>query len=125
MRTLFILATMLLLTLTANAQIQIAAEFPKASIAGKSSGEVTIDEIIKAGELLTNNNELKVKSFSLTFKLDGDLVTTTSKSNKITDKMTGYLKQLTPGQKLYFEDIETTKADGAVIKLQPVWFIIK
>jgi hypothetical protein len=125
MRTIIIIAIALFFSTAAFAQQKIAAQFPKASFAGKSSGEVTADEIITAGELLSTNSELKVKSFTMTFNFSDKPVSASSKSSKLTESMKGYLKELKSGQKVTVENIETVKADGVVIKLEPLIFILK
>lgn len=126
MKTLFIIIIGVMLSVPSFAQQKITAQFPKAAFAGKSGGEITADEIIKAGELLPTNSELKVKSFSLTFVNDKkDLYTLKSNSNKLNANMISYLKNLKSGQKFFVEDIETVKSDGAVIKLESLTFTIK
>jgi hypothetical protein len=120
-----LLIILLVFSLATNAQQLLTAQFPKVTIAGKSSGEITVKEIISAGGLQTTHSSLTITHFVFTIKNDGNSVTAASNSAKLTNQMIGYLKSLKKGDKFYIEEIETVTSSGKVIQLAPQNFAIK
>jgi hypothetical protein len=125
MKRIVFLAFIMIISTTVFAQQKITAKYPKATIAGKSAGDITINEIVTAGELLTTNPEIKITHFAFTLKSGNDLVTEISNSNKITDNMVGFIRKMGRGQKLVVEKIEATTPDGKTINLETLIFFIK
>jgi len=123
-RIIFVFAA-IVFAMSAFAQQEIKAEFPKATIGGKSSGEITVNEIISAGQLLVTNPELKITHFIFKFKIGEEMVTASSDSDKITTNMMDLIKGIKPGDRLYMDEIKATKQDGTIIDLPPQPFIIK
>jgi hypothetical protein len=125
MKKIIFILSLLALSLGAFAQVAITAEYPKAAISGKSSGDLSVAEIQAAGELTTTLTQLRITHFALTMKSGADLVTTTSNSARFTEAMMGYLKSLPKGEKIYVEDIETLNLEGRIVKLQPLTFTVR
>jgi hypothetical protein len=111
---------------SAFSQQKIDAQFPKATIAGKSAGDITLEEITKAGELQTTIYELTIVGFTLSYsKGNGDLVSMVSTTNKFTENMIILLKDLKKGQKFILEDIKVVSPDGKKFNLETSKFVIK
>ena len=122
----FLLMMMLLLSLAAAAQIAITADFPKVSIAGKTGGEITIDEMINVGGLGTTNTELIITKFTMTFfPAEDHLITLTSNSAEFSQAMISNISGFKAGGKFYIEDIEVMIPDGRIIQLASQTFTIK
>jgi hypothetical protein len=125
MRGIVFLAIAFIFCTTAFAQREIPAQFPKATIAGKSAGEITINEILKAGALLPTSSELTIVHCAFTTKIGNDLITETSNSSKITDNMIGVVRKMVKGQKLVVDQIEAKTSDGKTINLETLIFFIQ
>jgi hypothetical protein len=120
MKKLFLISIMLIYTLGAYAQ-----NAPIASLAGKSEGKISVDEIIQAAKITVSDTSCVIAKYILTMHAGGDLVSMTSDSDLITEIMIKQLKQAKEGQKIYFEDIQIKKPDGSIAKLSPLIFVIK
>jgi hypothetical protein len=57
---------------------------------------------------------VKVKSFSMVFIRDGQVIEKNSPSNALTDEMLANLKKVGQGQKIYIEKINVSMPDGSV-----------
>jgi hypothetical protein len=125
MKAIIVITLALFFTVAASAQQKIAAQFPKATLAGKSSGEITVNEILKAGALSTTSSELKIVSFSFSLKDGKNVISLDNKTAKFSESTLGFVRNLQAGKTLYVENIETVKFDGVAIKLEPVKFTIK
>lgn len=113
------------LAFAAIAQQAIPAEFPKAAIAGKSAGTITIEEIQTAGILTVNNADLKITGFTFAFKVGEQMISLSSKSDKITDEMISSIRSINKGDRLHVEKIQATTPDGKIIELQALPFLIR
>lgn len=125
MKRLSLFISAIIISFAALAQQAITAEFPKATLSGKNAGEITVNEIITAGELGVTNSGLKIVRFALSLNVGADLVTYTSTSSKLTSQMIGAVKTLEKGKKLFIEDIETVNSGGLIIKLEALNLTIK
>jgi hypothetical protein len=125
MKKLILFAVGIFLLTAAFAQQKIAVQFPKVTLAGKSSGEISIAEIVQAGELFATNTGLKVVYFAITLNPGGAVVKENKSNNKLTAEMITYLKSLVPGSVFYLDRVEVANNTGASIKLEPQKFTIK
>jgi hypothetical protein len=125
MKKFILFVTVILFSFAALAQQKIAAEFPKANIAGKSGGDITVDEIIKAGTLQMANKDFTISEFSFTFMLAAGTNTINSPTDKMTPEMIAAVQRLAKGQKFVVEKIKAIRSDGSVNWLDAFTFTIK
>lgn len=121
-----VLVTLGVLLFTAGfAQQKIDVQFPKGTIAGKSSGDISIQEIVNAGSILTTNETLKVVHIAITMNPGGPAIKECRGSGKLTAEMITFLKSLSTGTVFYFDGIEAANNVGDIIKLAPLKFTLK
>lgn len=116
---------MMFVFVATQAQQSLDVKFPKATIAGKSGGDITIGEIVRAGEVRTTNETLNVVRFAIVNNPGGAIIQENKTDNEIGTGMLAYIRSLTPGSKLCIDRVEAANNTGAVIKLEPVQFTIK
>ena len=94
---------------------------PVPIFAGKKPSDSTVprgDMTIAAGVRAEMENfdfdvSVKVKSFSMVFVRDGQVIEKTSNSNRVTDSMKANMKKVGKGQKVYIEKITVSMPDGS------------
>jgi len=94
---------------------------PVPNFAGKKPSDSTVprgDMTIAAGVRAEMENfdfevSVKVKSFSMVFVRDGQVIEKTSNSNRVTDSMKANMKKVGKGQKVYIEKITVSMPDGS------------
>ena len=103
----------------------------KASVNNKFDGEITKEELLKAGEVsvyMQNFDfdlKFKVVSFNVTGTIDEFEEEVSSNSSKFTEKQIRFIKLVESGQKLYIENIKAVGPDGAIRKLGTLVFKLK
>lgn len=93
---------------------------PVPIFAGKKPSDNTVakaDAVIAAGVIAKMENfdfevSVKVKSFSMVFIRDGQVIEKTSNSNALSEEMVANLKKVSTGQKVYLEKIVVSMPDG-------------
>lgn len=104
---------------------------PVAKIGGKKSGQITKEELIKAGRLEADieyfdfDISFKVTRFELSTTQKGFVIKESSNSNLLSDSQIEKINELSPGSKIYFENIKCAGPDGAERDLSPIMFEIK
>lgn len=99
---------------------------PVAKVAGKKSGKISREDIIKAGKVEADMENFDfdlrftVVSFTISFTKDGNVLQETSKSNSLTKAQMELLAKAEPGQKVYIEDIKCAGPDGGIRSLSPL-----
>ncbi|MEI6764001.1 MAG: GldM family protein [Bacteroidota bacterium] len=116
---------MLFIFSTAFAQQKMDIQFPKGTLAGKSSGVISFAEIEKAGVLMVTDETLKVVHFSISLTPGGMAVKENNADNKITGAMLDYFRTLSAGTVFYIDNITVANNKGATIKLEPLKFTTK
>lgn len=77
-----------------------------AMIGGKSSGEITISEIV-GEQLVVNNNEYEVVGFSFSYKVGGAYISNTVEGNRSkTRGMLINIEQVEDGEDVYYRNIK-------------------
>jgi len=112
----------LLIIFTTGLSAQTTYTLPTATVAGKSGGVISKDTLINAGKLECSDPGFVIKSFTLTIEVPPDLVSITSKTPEFTEIMKGYLAGAKAGQKIFFEDIKATNAEGKTYNLAVMSF---
>jgi gliding motility-associated protein GldM len=95
---------------------------PVPIFAGKKPTDTTVpkaDAVVASGIIAKMENfdfevSVKVKSFSMVFIRDGQVIEKNSPSNALTDEMLANLKKVGQGQKIYIEKINVSMPDGSV-----------
>ncbi|NQY11976.1 MAG: gliding motility protein GldM [Flavobacteriales bacterium] len=104
---------------------------PTPLVAGKPGGLISRNKLAAAGAVtpIMKNFDFdvyaKMVSFTLTILVDGDLVEEKIKGGRVNAKMTGLIKKLSRGSKVYYEDIRVSMPDGTKRPLSPVIFKIR
>jgi hypothetical protein len=113
--------------LLVSSQEQLAA-----SIAGKTNGEITREELLNSKGLLLENKPESVSgitSFRITMVEKGNVLGPMDLSNldngELTSKMREAIKSAPAGSKIYFEYIKCTNKDGSIRSLSPLNFVLK
>jgi hypothetical protein len=112
------------LALIATAQQQLTEELPHATLAGKNSGMITLNEINIAGKLQSSDPKVQIVHFALTIINDGVLVFRVANNDRISAPMMVQLKQLSPGQKFIVDEIRALKPGGEIIELKSLKFTL-
>lgn len=96
----------------------------RATLAGKTSGEITKADIYKAGELQAPG--LKIVSYKL-IVVTGErtIVQKFATSAKLSDEMLGLIRKANTGQKLYFEKIVAKNRAGKEFELENLILVLK
>ena len=104
---------------------------PTPLVANQAGGLISKNKLAAAGAVtpIMKNFDFDVYarmiSFTLTILIDGDLVEEKIKGGRVNAKMTGLIKKLTRGSKVYFEEIRVSMPDKTKRKLSPIIFKIK
>jgi hypothetical protein len=125
MKKILVFNLMLIVFSTAFAQQKMDVQFPKGTLAGKSSGAISYTEIEKAGVLMVTDETLKVVHFSISLTPGGIAVKENNSDNKITSAMLDYLRTLSVGAVFYIDNITVANNKGVTIKLEPLKFTTK
>jgi hypothetical protein len=96
-----------------------------AQLAGKSSGEITKNEILKDGSITCFPSDCIVTSFTFSISRRGDIIEYQTKGNKLSELIMAIIKSSDPGEKFIIESIEAEKPDATKIKLPALVFTIK
>lgn len=97
---------------------------PRATLAGKSSGEISKDEIYKAGKLEARGFE--IASFNLSVVTsERTIVQKTAVSDELSEDMLALIRKAEVGQKLYFEKIVAKNKAGKEFKVESVILVLK
>lgn len=112
-----------------NAQVDTLL---KVTIAGKTNGEITREELLDSKGLVIENKPEGVNgisSFRITIVEKGNVLGPADFNNpdngELTDKMREAIKNVAAGSKIYFEYIKCTLKDGARLSLHPLNFVLK
>ena len=81
--------------------------------------EFTLEEILNAKTLVTNQPDLTIVSFQTSFVINEYAIDRWLKSNLITDELKVEIKKLSTGKKIYFEKIIAKNKEGKEIRLKP------
>jgi gliding motility-associated protein GldM len=105
---------------------------PVGYVAGKkgddqiSRGEASaIAGVIAKLENFEFDTKFDVIAFDMTMLLKGNLITESSSSNRMTDKMSNLIKYASSGTKIYFENIKAKGPDGTTRKIPGVNLKVK
>jgi len=110
----------------AGATYTASAQKPTASLAGKSSGKATVKQLLKDSVLTVTTPGYVVVSFRMSAYAKGvDATDLESSSAQLTARMQQTISQLPRGTKIYFEFIQAHDAEGTIVTLEPMAFIIK
>jgi hypothetical protein len=124
MKRLIVVAFVLFAAFPVTAQ-QLYAEIPQVTLGGKTSGSISLDEVIAAGKLQTARADMLVTHFSLTLVSNGILVSRASNSNVITEQMIEQLKKLSQKQRFLLTDIRLLKPGGEIIQAKALTFLME
>ena len=105
---------------------------PKPVVAGRNGGEITKEELLKAGKVLVNIQNF---DFDLTWKVVEFVMSTAvpgtstireeiSKSNTFSESQIDLIKSLVKNQKVYFENVVAVGPDGSKRKIGTLGFEI-
>lgn len=100
-------------------------DLPLASIGGHKDGLVSLQELLTAGMIDCSDKGFVVSSFALTMNIGTDLVKKTCNEAKFNQGIRDLLSKAKSGEKIFFEDIKVTNADGVSKALAPLVFILK
>jgi hypothetical protein len=115
----------LMLLLSSALLAQVNNDLPLASIGGHKDGMVTAQELLTVGKIDCSNPGFVVSSFALTMHASGGLVTKTCNTATFDQGIIDLLSSARPGQKIIFEEIKVTNADGVTKDLAPLMFKLK
>lgn len=96
-----------------------------AQLAGKSSGEITKNEIVNDGSITCFPSDCIVTSFTFSIAKRGDIIEYHIQGNKLSELILATIKSSEPGEKFIIESIEAEKPDSTKIKLPALVFTIK
>ncbi len=110
----------------------VGAPDPAPSVASKTGGEITLNEVITAGGVkaldngpFINSTEWKVVGFSLSFISGMFVDELPSTSDKFTPEQINAINGIKPGQKFFFENVRVITADSTVRNIGGVFFKMK
>ncbi len=97
---------------------------PRATIAGKSGGEISKKELLAATGITVNCANLK--SYTVSVVLDEKTVLQKNGTGtKFDDEIRDVLRDVKPGQKVYFERIIGMTEEGREFKMPNMIFTVK
>ncbi|PKP17476.1 MAG: hypothetical protein CVU05_15485 [Bacteroidetes bacterium HGW-Bacteroidetes-21] len=104
---------------------------PTPSLAGKSSGTISVAEVLAAGEIVSTDqgpfiqgSKSEVVGFTLSVS-KGFLVEEKSDSSKFTPEQISLINELKPGQKFFIDNILVKMEDGKIRPIGTISFKIK
>ena len=97
----------------------------KATIAGKTGGEITRKDLLKAKELMVDKAGSHITDFKMTVVNAGGQEEFTGKGNKLSEAMRNAIKNASPHAKVFFEYIRCVEKDGGSHLLSPISLELK
>jgi hypothetical protein len=98
---------------------------PSASIAGKTEGKITIEELLSVERLIPNSPDLQIVSFTMSYFItEDDFKEFESDNDMLIPEMKDEIKKLKPGIILSFENI-MAKRGNEIIILQAINLEVK
>lgn len=133
MKTIFIyFASLFMIASAADTHAQISTgnhaaehDLAKASIAGKTHGEISLHDLLSATELKTNKQRVYVVEYKLTVVSTGGKEEFTGTGNKITEPMRFAFHNASSHAKINFENIKCINKDGSTYLLAPLSLELK
>ena len=104
----------------------------RATIAGKSRGEITKGELLAAPGIVavvdysasSVDIRYEIASFEMSLIIRGIIVTKSIKGSRLSTDIKQYISNAEKGTKIYFENIRAKGPEGDLIKLPPIIFEI-
>lgn len=94
------------------------------SIAGKSGGDITVNEILNNNLLEVENNSAKVVMFNISI-IAGDVFTNFSNmGNTFTDEQILIIKNLSPKSVIYIKQIKMRDTNNKILESPDLKFVI-
>lgn len=91
---------------------------------GQSSGTISRNSLQDVSELQCSDSTYRVSSFVLTMNSGSDLISLRSPDGRVSNAMKSKLSEARKGQKIFFEEIIISNADGISIPCIPSTFVI-
>jgi hypothetical protein len=104
---------------------------PVAVIAGRGTGAVSKNEIIKSGAIETELKDFlwdlkfEIKSYIFLYSENGNNKEISATGNKLTDEMKSIISNLPSGKDIIFKDIKAIGPDSRIRDINPIILAIK